>query len=171
MTLAQVKELIPLITSAIAILISSLTLGWTIYRDAVRKPRLRVTIGIRSILQDGLPADGPHILVESLNIGPIPNRTGATHLRKGWLNRRIDPDNSYAFVIADYRHWACSKAGDRLEVGDAARFIFGYNEKCFLKDDYIQVGIADGYGMVHWTSRKNYKAIKTRFLREFTDAQ
>ena len=64
---------IPTITSVVAIAISSLTLGWTIYRDAIRKPKLRVDVAVKKIIQAGHPEDGPYVFVEALNLGPIAN--------------------------------------------------------------------------------------------------
>ena len=71
---------IPTITSVVAIAISSLTLGWTIYRDAIRKPKFRVDVAVKKIIQAGHPEDGPYVFVEALNLGPIANRIGLTFL-------------------------------------------------------------------------------------------
>jgi hypothetical protein len=68
------QSYIPTIASVLAIAISSLTLGWSIYRDAIRKPKFRVDIAVKKIVQAGHDHDGPYIFVEALNLGPIPNR-------------------------------------------------------------------------------------------------
>ena len=81
------QNFLPTITSILAIAISSLTLGWTIYRDAIRRPKFRVDIAVKKIVQQGHPPDGPYVFVEALNMGPIPNRIGLTFLRKNWIKR------------------------------------------------------------------------------------
>jgi hypothetical protein len=49
------------IVSVVAIALSSITLGWTIYKDAIRKPKFRMSIAVKHIVRAGQPADGPHI--------------------------------------------------------------------------------------------------------------
>lgn len=60
---------IPTVTSILAIAISSITLGWTIYRNAIRKPKFKVDVGIKKIAQAGRNPEGPLIFVEAINIG------------------------------------------------------------------------------------------------------
>ncbi len=60
------QSYIPTITSVLAIAISSLTLGWTIYRDAIRKPKFRIDIAVKKIVQAGHDHDGPYVFVEAL---------------------------------------------------------------------------------------------------------
>jgi hypothetical protein len=59
------QDYVPTITSILAIAISSLTLGWTVYRDAIRKPKFKVQIGVRKIIQKGLEPEGPFVFVEA----------------------------------------------------------------------------------------------------------
>src|SRR5215831_1395104 len=88
------RTYISTITSMIAIAISSLTLGWTIYRDAIRKPKLRVQVAVKKIVRRGSTAEGPWLFIEALNLGPIPNRVGLTFARKTWTKRRISGPQS-----------------------------------------------------------------------------
>ena len=121
--LVGLQSYVPTITSMLAIAISSLTLRWTIYRDAIRKPKFRVDIAVKKIVQAGHDHDGPYIFVEALNLGPIPNRIGLTFLRKNWIRRRIlDRRHGSAMLYPDYHHWATTKASTRLEIGDQANF-------------------------------------------------
>ena len=121
--LVGLQSYVPTITSMLAIAISSLTLGWTIYRDAIRKPKFRVDIAVKKIVQAGHDHDGPYIFVVALNLGPIPNRIDLTFLRKNWIRRRIlDRRHGSAMLYPDYHHWATTKASTRLEIGDQANF-------------------------------------------------
>src|SRR5271163_42072 len=127
-----VQAYISTITSVIAIAVSSLTLGWTIYRDAIRKPKLRVDVGIKTLIQKGRPPEGPYLFVEALNMGPIQNRVGLTFARKSWIKRRLlDRKSGTAMIYPDFAHWAATKASTRLEVGDTATFIFPYSRDMF----------------------------------------
>jgi hypothetical protein len=162
------QSVIPTITSILAIAISSVTLGWTIYRDAIRKPKLKVDVGIKKIVQAGNDPEGPFVSVEAVNLGPIPNRIGLTFARKNWLKRRIlDRRRGTAMIYPDYRHRAATPASTRLEVGDQANFIFPYDHDSFLKEDFLQIGVADGFGRIHWSSRSDYRKIRKRHHKDF----
>ena len=154
------QNYVPTITSLLAIAISSLTLGWTVYRDAIRKPKFRIDIGVKKVVQAGHDPDGPYIFVEALNMGPIPNRIGLTFLRKNWIRRRL-------LLYPDYHHWATTKAPTRLEVGDQANFVFPYNRDSFLKDNFTQVGVADGFGRLHWASRRDLRMVRAKYQKDF----
>jgi hypothetical protein len=144
------QSYVPTITSILAITISSLTLGWTIYRDAIRQPKFKVDVGVKKIMQAGREPEGPLLSVEALNMGPIPNRIGLTFVRKNWMKRRFfDRDRGSAMVYPDYNHRVATPASTRLEVGDQANFIFPYTKDCFLKEDFSQIGVADGFGRIH----------------------
>jgi hypothetical protein len=161
-------SVVPTITSLFAIAISSLTLGWTIYRDAVRKPKLKVTIGVKRIIQKGQASEGPFIFVEALNLGPLPDRIGLTFARKSFIKRRFTHrDRGAAMIYPNYEHWATTRASTRLEVGDQATFVFPYTKECFLKEDFLQIGVADGFGRTHWCSRRDFREIREKFKRDF----
>jgi hypothetical protein len=165
------QNYIPMITSVLAIVISSLTLGWTIYRDAIRKPKFRVDIAVKNILQAGRPPDGPYVFVEALNMGPVPNRIGLTFLRKNWIKRRLlDRKHGSAMVYPDYHHWATTQASTRLEIGDQANFVFPYDKNSFLKDDFLRIGVADGFGRIHWSSREGFRKARERYRKDFPEA-
>ena len=162
------QSYIPTITSVLAIAISSLTLGWTIYRDVIRKPIFRVDIAVKKIVQAGHDHDGPYVFVEALNLGPIPNRIGLTFLRKNWIRRRVlDRKNGSAMLYPDYHHWATTKASTRLEIGDQANFVFPYNNESFLKDNFLQVGVADGFGRIHWAPRRDLRKARKKYRKDF----
>ena len=164
---AGLQSYVPTITSILAIAISSVTLGWTIYRDAIRKPKFKVNVGIKKIVQKGHEPEGPFICVEALNMGPIPNRIGLTFARKSWFRRRFfDREGGSAMIYPDYSHRIATPASTRLEVGDQANFVFPYEKECFLKY-FCQIGVSDGFGRVHWASRDSFKKARKRFQEDF----
>ncbi len=157
------------ITSILAIVISSLTLGWTIYRDAIRKPKIRVSVAIKTIVQKGQPNDGPYIFVEGLNMGPIPNRIGLVFARNPWWHRFTKhTEKRAAFIYPDYGHWGTTKVNAKLEVGDGAQFVFPYNRDCFLKEGFRWVGISDGYGRMHWSKGRDMRDACRRYNKDFS---
>jgi hypothetical protein len=165
------QNYVPIITSVFAIAISSLTLGWTIYRDAIRKPKFRVTAAVNKIVQAGRQPEGPLFIVEALNLGPIPNRIGLTFARKSWIKRKLTKrESGRAFIYPDFRQWATTQSSTRLEVGDTARYVFPYNERSFLKEDFCQIGVADGFGQIHWTKRSDFRKLRQKFLKDFPSA-
>jgi hypothetical protein len=78
--LVGLQSYVPTITSMLAIAISSLTLGWTIYRDAIRKPKFK---------------------------------------------------------------------------------------EAFLKDNFSQVDVADGFGRIHWASRRDLRKARKKYRKDF----
>jgi len=159
---------ISMVTSVIAIAISSLTLGWTIYRDAIRKPKFRVDVAVKKLVQKDRQPEGPYLFIEALNVGPIPNRVGLTFARKSWIKRRLlERKTGTAMIYPDFGHWAATKASTRLEVGDVANFIFPYGPDTFLKDEFSQVGVSDGFGQIHWSSRGDWQKVQERYRKDF----
>lgn len=104
------------------------------------------------MVQAGREPDGPHIFVDALNMGPVSNRFGLVFCRESWWQRRIE-DTGGAFIYPDYAHGATTRGSVRIEVGDTATSVFPYDADCFLKEDFVQVGVSDGYGRMHWAPR------------------
>ena len=133
--------------------------------------KFRVDIAVKNILQAGRPPDGPYVFVEALNMGPVPNRIGLTFLRKNWIKRRLlDRKHGSAMVYPDYHHWATTQASTRLEIGDQANFVFPYDKNSFLKDDFLRIGVADGFGRIHWSSREGFRKARERYRKDFPEA-
>ncbi len=70
-------------------------------------------------------------------------------------------------IYPDYKHWATTRASTKIEVGDQANFVFPYDEKSFLKEDFSQIGVADGFGRVHWSSRAEFRAARKKYEKDF----
>jgi hypothetical protein len=162
------QTVVSTIASLIAIALSSATLGWTVYKDAIRRPRFRMSVAVKTVVQHGRPADGPHIFLEALNLGPIPNRIGAPFARKSWLTRRfIDREKSQCFIYPNFAHLAATPAATRVEVGDAATFVFPFTPECFLDDGFKQIGMTDGFGTIHWAPRRQLRKVQEAYRKAF----
>ncbi len=122
-------------------------------------------------MQGGRQPGGPHIIVKALNTGPLPNRIGIVIVRKSWWQRRIHPTEAFSFIYPDYAHVATTQASTRLEVGDTGIFVFPYNNDCFLKDDFVRIGVTDGYGRTHWAPRTQLHEARREYRKQFIDGQ
>jgi hypothetical protein len=162
-------EIIAIVIAVVSLSIAMLTLGWTIYRDAIQKPRFRVSVAIKSIYQAGSEPDGPYVFVEALNLGPLPNRIGMVYARNSWWQRQIKRNKHYAFIYPDFAHIAASPADTRIEVGDKGTFVFPYDQESFLKMDFDRIGVADGYGHMHWSSRAQMQKLRKQYREDFSD--
>jgi hypothetical protein len=162
-------ETTTIVISLVSLSVAMLTLGWTIYRDAIQKPRFRTSVRVNTIYQAGHDPDGPHIMVEALNLGPLPNRVMSVFAWKSWWKRKTEPRNSTAFIYPDYHHWATTPAATKLEVGDEGRFVFPYDRDCFLKEDFARVGVSDGYGHIHWAPRKQLRKAQEQYRKRFIE--
>lgn len=157
------------ITSTVAIVLSAIAIGWNIYRDAIQKPKFRVSIALKSIHQMGKEPDGPHIFVEALNMGPLPNRANSVFARPSWFGRKIRKRLS-AYISPDWNHMAATKPAQRIEVGDTATFVFPFAKECFLSDKFAFVGVSDGYGRTHWAPRKQLRNVQAKYRQKFGEA-
>lgn len=145
-----------LILAITALVISAFTLGWTIYRDVVQKPRFRTSIAVKAIYPRGHPPDGPHIFVEAINLGPIPNYLRTVSASPNWWARRIKRV-PIVHIKDDLAHWATTAPNARLDVGDRGTIVLRFTPDCFLKDDFVKVGVLDGFGRTHWAPRSELK--------------
>ena len=161
-------EIVTIVISVASLFVASSALGWNIYRDVIQRPRFRVSVSIRSIYQAEREPEGPYIFVEALNLGPLPNRLGMVFARKSWWQRWIKRDRRYAFIYPDFAHMATTPAGTRIEVGDQGTFVFPYDKDCFLQTEFVNVGVADGYGRTHWAKRAQVRMAREQFQKDFS---
>lgn len=142
-----------LILSLLALLVSAFVAGWTVYRDAIQKPRFRVGVAVKTIHQHGQPPIGPNLYVDALNLGPLPNRIGPVFARPSWFDRKFRKKLK-AFIMHDASHPGTSAKDQMVEVGDSVSFAFPINEQMFQHQQFAQIGVADGYGRMHWAPKK-----------------
>ncbi|TIM26036.1 MAG: hypothetical protein E5Y63_31555 [Mesorhizobium sp.] len=145
-----------LVISVLALLISIFVTGWTVYRDVIQKPRFRVTTSVKHVYQQHQALIGPDFWVEALNMGPSPNRVGLVFARPSWFNRKFRKAKS-AFIAHDHTHLGSTAKGQRVEVGDTVGFVFPLRGE-FLSGNFAQMGVADGFGRIHWASGKSFRA-------------
>ncbi|MTD99844.1 hypothetical protein GIY56_06065 [Paracoccus sp. YIM 132242] len=154
----DVPAWLPLLVSGLSLVVSAFIAGWTVYKDVVRKPRFRVSIGVKNIYQ-GSTTIGPDIWIEALNLGPSPNRIGVPFGRPSWIKRTFLRRMGF-FIGYDHSHAGASAKGQRVEVGDMAAFVLPLSSD-FVDADFAQIGVSDGFGNLHWCKKSNVRAAKT----------
>lgn len=154
------------ITSTVAIVLSAIAIGWNIYRDAIQKPKFRVSVSLKSIHQLGKESDGPHIYVEAINLGPLPNRANSVFACPSWFGRKFRRRLS-AYISPDWNHIAATKPAQRIEVGDTATFVFPFAKECFLGEPFAFIGVSDGYGRMHWAPKKQYHDVHSKYVEKY----
>lgn len=155
------------VLATVALCLAMGTLGWTIYRDAVQRPRFRVSIQVTTFMTE-TGAVGPFLTVVALNLGPLPNRyqtVCAKHSRLDWPRSMgmftFSPDRDSPFNTAP---------GTKIEVGDDATFAHPYEDGNLLRGRFKRIGVIDGYGRIHWAPRRQVEKVTSDFLRAFPSA-
>jgi len=154
----EIEIIIAIGVSLLSLLVSAFVAGWNVYRDAIQKPKFRVSIGVNSIFQKGRPKIGPDIYVQALNLGPLPNRIGVVYAIPSWFDRHLR-NKQTAFISYDIRHPGHTANGQRIEVGDTATFVFPLDSD-FIDSDFSRVGVSDGFGNFHWAKRSALRRVR-----------
>jgi len=157
-----------LIFSGISVIISVISLGWTIRRDVLR-PRVKVDFGVGVLVSEKGPEDRPYLSISGTNFGPGEVQLTAILLRPKWtLLKKIFGRKVYwGYLIRDYRHPYSAKMPCVVQVGERKVFFLVYDRNCFLKEKkYVGIGISDSFGRIHWASKKSYKIAQNIFEKE-----
>jgi hypothetical protein len=163
--------LIALCVSILALIASSLSLGWNIYRDVVLKPRLKIAFGIKTILREGeehrISQVGPPLLeLAATNHGPGEVVCSGAIAKTSSFFRSLFTEFPYAFIVPDREHPLCSRLPCRIAVGDKVSIIFPYNEECLLANVPRRIG-SDSFGRTHWAPRRELKRAHKEYLKDF----
>ena len=158
--------------SVLALIGSSLSLGWNIYRDVVLKPRLKVAFGIKSILTEDeehrLSEAGPPLLqLEATNHGPGDVVCSGAVAKTHSFFRSLFAKFPYGFILPDRGHPLSSRLPCRIAVGDKVSIIFPYNEGCLLAKVPKRIGINDSLGRTHWAPCREVKRAHRQYRKDF----
>jgi hypothetical protein len=159
-------EQLALIVSIVSVLISSVALGWNIYRDIILKARVRVSFSVVSILHESFPERPQYLYISATNFGP-----GAITLNmilaKEPLWRRILRKEKYVMITPYDTHPLSRSLPAKLEVGDMLQLLLPFERDCFLAGPFSQVGLNDYFGRNHWASRKDIVRARLEWKKEF----
>ncbi len=156
------------VLATVAICLAVVTLGWTVYRDAVQKPRFRVSIQVTTFRTE-TGAVGPFLTVNAINLGPLPNRYQTLCARYSRWDRTRSMGMFTISPVSDSPF--NTPPGTKIEVGDKATFATPYEEANFLRARYWKIGVLDGYGRIHWVPRSQVENATNEFLEAFPSAE
>lgn len=153
--------------SLFSLLIAAIALGWNIYRD-ISKPKIKVNFGLNLIVGERGVEGGPILKLSGTNLGPGKIILNGIILKRPWSRiKKLFKKATYGFLFHDYRSRESSQFPCEADVGVRKDFILIYNKDCFLKENFIGVGIRDSFGRIHWAPRNSYKMAKKEFEKEF----
>ncbi|MEO0368953.1 MAG: hypothetical protein AAF197_09240 [Pseudomonadota bacterium] len=165
---AEALNLLTLCIAVFSLIVSCTMAGWTIYRDAIQKPKFRMSIAITVLLGDGERVGEEMITVTALNLGPGSNRVGSLIGRRSRWDRWIRRDLGQWFLNYDLDHFLSVKPNSRLEIGDKATFVIPFTEVGFLGFAQLhQVGMVDGFGRNHWIPQKQLERAREQYDEKF----
>ena len=140
----------PVIARFISLLGITATLVWNFYRDVRLKPKLRVELGVKNIIDGSDVSKPPLLIISATNCGPGQITCGMVMVKKSSLLRRILRRVQRFTVVHDYTNPLCSRIPNRLNMAEEINLVFTYNPDCFLKLHPTHVGLSDSFGRYHW---------------------
>jgi hypothetical protein len=163
MTTAEIAIIISIISAAIA----GLSLGWNIYREVVLKAKIKISFGIRTIIQYGNPVRPEYVNISATNHGPGSVNLSMVQMKDSSWWRWLFRKEKYAAVIHDFKNPLSGQLPHRLEVGEKIDLLFHYNGDCMLKNGWSHIGISDYFGRTHWAESKQVKEAIDRWNKDF----
>jgi hypothetical protein len=155
---------IALLISFGSLLVAAISLGWNVYRDVIRKPKLVIKLMVGAIIfSKDKHAD--RVVVTITNFGPGKSIAKMLQLRKTSWWRRLFRQQRFATLVHDYVDGLSGKLPAPLEVGDSVDLTFRFNSDLFLLRDFTHIGISDPFGCVYWCKRSNYRRARKQYKK------
>jgi hypothetical protein len=155
-----------LLFSGLSVAIASFALGWNIYRDILAKPRVRVRMGLRQLVMSGEAEFPLSVWIRALNLGPGKTTLELIIVKRSSLRRLLTRSGEFGFVKFEGAMTQGSSLPIMLEVGEHADFILPCNRDSFLGKSFIELGIRDVHGRIHWAPRKDMREARKNWLTE-----
>ena len=152
----------------IALVVSAFSLGWNVYRDIILKPRLKVTVDIRSIVTSA-GSMGKYINISVVNFGPGPITLMSIYAQKWSIIRKMKRLPSFAFIMHDYENPLSSRLPKKLEMGEQVNLLLPFKEDAILARKPTHLGVSDSFGRTHWAKSKYLKEAIKDFLKDFPE--
>ncbi len=145
-------------------LVAATSLGWNVYRDIIRKPKLIITLMVGAIIfSQEKHAD--RVVVTITNFGPGKTTAKMLQLRKSSWWRRLFRQQRLAALIHDYADGLSGRLPAPLEVGDKVDLTFRFAPDLFLLQDFTEIGISDPFGRVYWCRTSNYREAQRNYRK------
>ena len=156
---------IALFISLCSVLIAATSLGWNIYRDVIRRPKLHLSLMAGQIA--GTQTVERRLVVTITNHGPGKTKAQVLQLRKTSCIRRLFRKNVSAILMPDDGDSYSGRLPADLDVGDKVTLTFRSQADIFiLKKEFDQIGISDPFGRSHWSSRSDYKRARLSYIEQ-----
>ena len=144
--------------------IAGTSLGWNIYRDVIRRPKLNLSLMAGQIV--GTMPIERRLIVTITNYGPGKTKAQILQLRRTSLLRRLFRKSRLALLMPDDDPISGELPAD-LDVGDKLTLTFRPRDDLFIVDTtFDQIGISDPFGRSHWSSRSDYKRVRQSYIEQ-----
>jgi hypothetical protein len=153
---------IALLISSGSLIVAAISLGWNVYRDVIRKPKLAVTLMVGAIIFSK-ETHADRVVVTITNFGPGKTTANMLQLRKSSWWRRLLRMQRFAALIHDYSDSLSGRLPAPLDIGDRVDLTFRFAPDLFLLQDFTQLGISDPFGRVYWCKRSNYREAQRNY--------
>jgi hypothetical protein len=153
---------IALLISFGSLLIAAVSLGWNVYRDVVRKPKLVIRLMVGAIIFSK-EKHADRVVVTITNFGPGKSIAKMLQLRKTSSWRWLFRQQRFAALLHDYVDTLSGRLPIPLEVGDSVDLTFRFGPDLFLLHDFTHIGISDAFGRVYWCERSNYRQAQKQY--------
>ena len=157
-----------IIISIFSVVVAAISLGWNIYRDVVLKPKVIVTFAVKNIVGTGMKPSPDFVGISATNHGPGAVVLNSVVLKQSSFWKQITKKHKYGVLMIDYENPYSSKMPRKLEVGESIDLFVDYDEKCFLKEPFTQLGISDSFGRTNWAPKKTMKELRNNWKSKFS---
>ncbi len=161
------KSQLAIIISIFSVTFAAISLGWNIYRDVLLKAKVVVSFAVKNIFEPGMPTSPDYIGIQATNHGPGPVILNSILIRERSILKKIMKKEKYAILIHDYTNPSSGVLPKKLEVGETIDLFLDYNESCFLKGSFTQLGISDSFGRTNWAPKKTMKELRKKWAKKF----
>lgn len=157
---------LPILISFGALVISVFSLGWNVYRDVIRKPKLRVSFGIKRIATNGKLGD-ELISLSGTNCGPGEICCTGVVIAKDSIGRRLKGQWRLGFGVPDFDNPVCHKLPRRIDMAEEVSLVFPLKAECVLSYRPSRIGISDSFGRTHWAPNAETREAVAVFVKKF----
>jgi len=161
------KATIAIFVSVASAIVAAISFGWNVYRDVLLKARVKVTFGVRRVVQEGAPPSPEYIDIHATNHGPGVVRLTTIVLLESSILKKLMRKEQYAFLIHDYKNRYTGHLPSQLEVGEGVDLFVDYDRDCFLNQSLTSLGNNDSFGRTHWAPRRYMKQMRKKWLADF----
>ena len=162
----QLEFALPIIISAVALLISGISLGWNIDRDVALKPKAKISISKRKIF-DGNKSIGPFLNISAANHGPGSFQLDMTQVRRTSWWRRVFRKEEYGSALHLTDNVLFGQLPRKLEAGEKVDLFYPWKENLFLQTKPTHIGVSEPFGRMNWTPRRYFNQTLKQWEEDF----